>query len=137
MWFSELVASPIFLSACFCITASSVSQSELELMENAHLIDRDQIVVVVEFFRGREVSVLLALEWHVRFRESRNQVPFLGLVLDDAPKDIFWKRPQFGCTLLSQLHEGQGLVVVWSGISAVYVYLFLLIAHLIIINLLI
>ncbi len=34
------------------------------------MIDRDQIVIVVELVDGWEVSVLLALEWQERFRVS-------------------------------------------------------------------
>ena len=79
MWLAELVADPVIFIACFCTTASSVSQSELELRVIGLSIYRNQIVIIVKFFDCWEVSVLLAIEWHVRFRVSVRELDALFL----------------------------------------------------------
>ncbi len=121
-------------------TIGSVREGELAKSSVMYFIHSDKVVIVAELVNNWEVYVLLAaFDWNVGIRESRDKIG--GLVLNDALKHTFWKRPQFGCTLLSQLHEGQGLVVVFEGQRLVVelsdlsaVSLFLLIAHLIVIN---
>ncbi len=141
LWLAAFMGGPVVeesLSSTIC----SVCKNELKLIFPfwLHFIYTNQLVIVAELFNIWEVSVLLAApEWNVRIRKSRDKLG--SMVLDNVPKHTFWKRPQFGCTLLSQLHEGQGLVVVFEGQRLVVelsdlsaVSLFLLIAHLIVIN---
>ncbi len=103
MWLADLLRGPVFAPSPSATTCS-VQKSELEL-NIISFIDRDEVVVVAEPVNSWEVYVLLAAsEGNVRIRESRDKLG--GLVLNDVHKDTFCKRPQFGCTVLSQLHEG-------------------------------
>ena len=70
------------------------------------MIYRDKVVIVVELLDGREVSVLLNLEWRLRIRAS----PEKGggqFVLKNAPKDIFGQLTHLCRSFLPQFDDSQ------------------------------
>ena len=68
-------AAPI-VSVSFGTAIGSIPQSELILTIVGSFIYGDQVVFGVELVFGWEVSVLLALDWHVRIGVSPRQ--FVG-----------------------------------------------------------
>jgi hypothetical protein len=102
---AELGVYPVVfgsLSAAIC----TIPHSELVLNSVVDFINGDKVVVVAELVGGWELSVLLALEWPGRIRESRQELTGLNLktVLNFFD---FVEKQGFGL-----LHEGQEDVVV-------------------------
>ena len=65
LWLVNWDGFPVVIRP-FGAAISSIPQNEL-VLNIGYFIDGDQVVVIVELVSGWEVSVLLALDWHVRF----------------------------------------------------------------------
>ena len=65
IWVVYFDAGPVVFKS-LSATISTIPQSELELTSIGYFIDGDKVVFVVELVDGWEVSVLIAIEWHVR-----------------------------------------------------------------------
>ena len=60
LWRVELKAGPVVFKS-FCAAIGSIAQNEL-VLKTGYFIDRNKVVIEVEFFDGWEVSVLLVTD---------------------------------------------------------------------------
>ena len=75
LWLVDFNAVPV-VTHPFGAAIGSIPQSELVLDIVGYFTDGDKIVFVIELVDGWEVSVLLAVDWFVRFCVSPGQ--FVG-----------------------------------------------------------
>ena len=102
-WLAEFMGGPVVLWSHRAPLICSVRKGELELKVIAYVIDRDKVVIVVEFVYGWEVSIFIRKQkWVASNRSWVSPEQFAGkLVLENAPKDTSGQLTHLGRSSLS------------------------------------